>query len=590
MSRRQRIRSSVACAATLLGVIAVLAAAAAGASALTLSPLNGMRDASPSTQISFLGVPAGEIADVSVVGSRSGAHSGRLRSYASATGASFLPTHAFSEGERVSVSALVGRKGHGTRVGTAFTVAQLVHPAVKSPGSPPPAKAGANQSFVSAPQLQPPSVKVTRASPATASGDIFLTADSGRGQAGAMIIDGSGRLVWFQPAPKGEQVTNLQVERYENRPVLVYWQGLVEFGVGFGTDEMYGSDYRRIGAIGAGNGYLADLHELQITPQGSAFLTAYSLVRADLSSVGGPRDGQLQDSIVQEVDVKTGLVMFEWHAYGHVLLQDSYLKVTSSVPWDFFHVNSISLDPSGDGNFLISSRNTWAAYEIDHHAGAILWRIGGKHPSLRMGSGTGTAWQHDARWQPDHTLTIFDNGAVPKAHSQSRAIHERIDFAHRKVTLLSRYLHSPSLLSGSQGDDQVLPNGDSFVGWGELPYFSEFSPSGQLLFDAHLPRPAQIYRAFRFPWNGTPTTPPSIAVKAASSTAVTVYASWNGATNVASWRVLGGASPATLTPLVTVPVSGFETAIAVSTGAPDFVVQALGAAGELLGTSHVTQR
>src|SRR4029077_9135619 len=213
-------------------------------------------------------------------------------------------------------------------------------------------------------------------------------------------------------------------EQYRGEPVLVFWEGHVDLGAGFGTNEIYSSDYKPIASVTAGNGYYADLHDFQITPPGSAYLTAYSLVRANLSAAGGSRKGALQDAIVQQVDIETGLVMFEWHAYGHVALNDSYASLPSSAerPWDFFHLNSISPDPWGDGDFILSSRNTWAAYEIDHHDGAVLWRIGGKVPTFKMGAGTGTAWQHDVRWQPDHTLTIFDNGAVPKAHSQSRAI------------------------------------------------------------------------------------------------------------------------------------------------------------------------
>jgi hypothetical protein len=578
---------------TLATTVAVLAlgAAAGGAQAVTLSPLNGTPDASPDTQISFLGVPAGQIADVSVDGSRSGSHSGKLRSYASATGASFLPSRGFTQGERVTVSAVVGPRGHAARVGTSFTIARLVSYPLPPGRTPPPAKAGANQSFVSQPKLQPPTVRVTAISPAAAPGDIFLTANAGRGQNGTMIIDGSGRLIWFQPAPAGNAVTNLQVSSYEGKPVLTYWQGHIDLGVGFGSDVILGSDYRPVASVHAGNGYYADLHELQLAPQGSAYLTAYTLVRADLSSVGGSKDGALQDAVVQQVDVRTGLVMFEWHAYGHVALADSYAKSPSDPnrPWDFFHLNSIEPDPWGDGNFLLSSRNTWTAYEVNHSSGSILWRIGGRKSTFRMGAGTGTAYQHDARWQPDHTITIFDNGATPKAHSESRAIHESIDFKHRTVKLLGRYVRTPPLLSGSQGDDQVLADGDSFVGWGETPYFTEFNAAGQIVFDAHLPAPAQVYRAFRFPWNATPATPPSIALKAAGA-ATTVYASWNGATNVASWSVLGGASPAALTTLATVPTAGFETAITVQSAAPVFAVQALGPAGETLGTSHAIAR
>jgi hypothetical protein len=338
--------------------------------------------------------------------------------------------------------------------------------------------------------------------------------------------------------------------------------------------------------VSAGNGYSADLHEFQITPQGSAFLTAYTLVDANLSSLGGSAHGTLQDAILQEIDVPTGLVMFEWHAYGHVALSDSYTSPSpSGAPWDFFHLNSVSLDPWGDGNFIISSRNTWAAYEINHLSGAVEWRIGGRRPSFKMGAGTGFAWQHDVRWQPDDTLTLFDDGAVPKEHSQSRAIRERINWAKRSVELVGRDVRDPGILTGSQGNDQVLGDGDSFVGWGEEPFFTEFSPTGQIVYEAHFPSPGQSYRAYRFTWNATPAAPPAVAVKPGEANAATVYASWNGATGVSSWTVLGGASPTSLSPLATVAASGFETAIPVGGADAYFAVQALGAGGRVLGTS-----
>jgi len=395
--------------------------------------------------------------------------------------------------------------------------------------------------------------------------------------------------VWFQPAPKGNAAMDLKLEHYQGQPVLVWWEGFIpSLGVGFGTDEVYDSDYRPIAQIRAGNGYWADLHDVRITPQGSAFITAYSLVHADLSSAGGSHDGVLLDAILQQIDVKTGLVMFEWHAYHHVALSDSYSPPPSSPsqPFDYFHINSISLDPWGDGNFLISSRNTWAGYEIDHLTGAVMWRLGGKHPSFKMGAGTGTAWQHNIRWQPDHTLTIFDDGAAPKEHSQSRVIRERIEWAHRTVDLTGRYVHTPAILTGSQGNVQVLPDGDSFVGWGEQPYFTEFSPTGQMLFDAHISAPGSTYRAYRFPWSATPATPPAIAVKSTGPGSAMVYASWNGATDVTQWRVLAGQSPTSLTPLATATDTGFETTIAVQSTAGDFAVQALDPAGHVLGSSQ----
>jgi len=404
-----------------------------------------------------------------------------------------------------------------------------------------------------------------------------------------MIVDGSGQLVWFAPAARGTVAEDLQVEEYEHRPALVWWQGRIVDGVGFGTNQIYNSSYQPVAQIAAGNGYQADLHAVQLTPSGSAYITAYTLVSADLSSVGGSREGILQDSIVQQVDVKTGLVMFEWHAYGHVALEDSYYPLpTGHWPWDFFHLNAISLDPH-DGNFVISARNTWAAYEISHHTGSVRWSLGGRHSSFHMGAGTGTAWQHDVRWQPDGTLTFFDNGAVPKVHSQSRVLRERIDFTHDTVTLVGRSVHTPSISSGSQGNDEVMPNGDSFVGWGEEPYFTEFSASGKILFDAHLTAPTQSYRAFRFPWSATPATPPSISVKPGASGALTVYASWNGATQVSSWTVLAGASAGELQPATSAPRTGFETAIPLQSSASWFAVQALDTNGQPLGVSAPVQ-
>jgi hypothetical protein len=582
---RRRARA-LGWACLLLVAIVTAAASSAEARTLAISPLNGTPDASPHTQISFLGVPANEITHVSVVGSSTGGHSGTLRSYVSSAGASFLPKSGFAQGERVTVSAVVGPRGRTRRVGTSFTVAHLYGYRAPATGRPAPARAGTVQSFVSEPSLHPPKIAITASSPAASAGDIFITPTHGLGQSGPMILDGRGRLIWNLVVPPSEVAADLQLESYRGQPVLVWWQGRIPttLGVGFGRDEIYSTAYTPVATISGGNGYEADLHDVQITPQGSAFITAYTLIDTDLSSVGGSHNGALQDSVLQEIDIPTGLVMFEWHAYGHVDLHDSYTTPPSSgLPWDFFHINSISADSWGDGNFIVSSRNTWAAYEVDHVSGTVMWHLGGRRSSFKMGRGTGTAYQHDVRWQPDHTLTIFDNGAVPKAHSQSRIIRERIDWKHRSVSLISRAVRVPALLTGSQGNNQVLANGNSFVGWGEAPDFTEFSTTGQILFDGHFPSPGQSYRAYRFPWSATPAAPPKAAAVTKGAVS-TVYASWNGATGVTSWRVLGGPTPAALSTLAAAPVGGFETAIAVPASA-NFAVQAVGAGGEVLGTS-----
>jgi hypothetical protein len=559
------------------------------AGAVTISPLPGSRDANPQTQISFLGVPAGAISAISVVGSRTGAHSGRLLAYSQGDGASFVPSQPFAEGERVSVQATVRAGGSTRPLLDVFAVAQQDQIS-STPRRAKPGSATEVESFHSRPDLTPPAVTVTAQSPAVAPGDVFVAPYGATGESGPMILEPGGGLLWFKPLPANTEATNLEVQEYEGKPVLTWWQGNISIhGFGLGEDVIADDTYTDIAHVRAGNGLQADLHEFQLTPQGTALVTAYDPILCNLSSVGGPAYAGLTDSVFQEIDVKTGLVMYEWTSADHVALQESYEpanRSTTVYPYDFFHLNSISLDH--DGSLLISSRNTWTVYKLSPQSGQIVWRLGGKHSSFKMGPATGTAWQHDPRELPNGTISIFDNGASPKAHDQSRAIVLGLSPSGGPVTLLTRLTHSPLLVAESQGSMQALANGDWFVGWGQEPFFSEFGPEGQLLFDAHFPEHDESYRAYRFSWNGTPAHPPAYAfVPATATAAATVYASWNGATEVASWKLLAGASASSLATIAQVPRGGFETAIPVPAGTigPYVAVQALGAAGQLLGTS-----
>jgi hypothetical protein len=556
--------------------------------AVTVSPLAGSRDALPQTQISFLGAPAGELRAVSVVGSRSGTHSGRLVAYSERNGASFLPSRPFAEGERVDVRAQLHSGGTVRTLVDRFAIAhedQITStPEAIYPGTP-----AEVQGFHSRPDLQPPVISVTAQSPSVAAGDEFTAPYGGPGQAGPMILDPAGALVWFKPLPMYTSAADLQVQEYEGKRVLTWWQGDISVhGFGLGIDEIADSSYTDIAQVKAGNGLQADLHEFQLTPQGAALVTAYDPILCDTSSVGGPANGAVTDSVFQEIDVRTGLVMYEWTSLDHVGLGESYesaAHATTGSPFDFFHLNSINLDR--DGSLMVSGRNTWTVYRIDPRSGQIAWRLGGRHSSFKMGAGTGTAWQHDARELPGGSISLFDNGASPTVHRQSRAAVLSLNQTGRTATLALQMTHTPPLLAESQGNLQALGNGDWFVGWGQEPFLSEFGPEGQLLFDAHLPPHEQSYRDFRFAWTGAPAHPPTFAFQPAGAGAGTVYASWNGATEVASWRVLAGPSPSSLQAVAQAPRSGFETALALPPGAvgPYLTVQALDAAGQILGTS-----
>ena len=332
----------------------------------------------------------------------------------------------------------------------------------------------------------------------------------------------------------------------------------------------------------------------------------YDAIDCNLSAVGGPRDGAVADTLLQEIDLKTGLVMYEWHSLDHVPLASSYASpapTSKAEPFDYFHINSIDVEQ--DGDLLVDSRNTWAAYDVDEKTGQVRWELGGKHSSFKLGPGATPAWQHDAIQQPDGAITFFDNGATPVVHTQSRAIELTLDTANMTATLVRSYEHENPLVAGSQGNVQALSGGDWIVGWGQAGYLSEVTPAGQVLFNAHLPPDWESYRTFAFPWTGRPAEPPALAVasepastagtaggkagaKAAATPGTVVYASWNGATEVASWRVLAGASPSSLTPVATAPKSGFETAIATPASVTGgyVAVQALNGAGAVLGSSR----
>jgi hypothetical protein len=447
-----------------------------------------------------------------------------------------------------------------------------------------------SRTYHSRPDLRPPLVRILTAAHQTAPGYVFLAPKMVVAQAGPMIMDNQGEVVWFKPL-NTRGVTDFRVQHYRGRPVLTWWRGHVSnAGVGDGWYVIYDTSYRPVAEVRPGNGLVGDVHEFLIAKNDTALFTVYHRRPVDLSSVGGPKEGSIWDGIVQEVDIATGRVLFEWHSYPQVAVAESYAPPpkakagAKSAPYDYFHVNSVDVEPSG--NLLVSARNTHTVYEIDHKTKKVVWRLGGKKSDFRMGPGTRFAWQHDARRHADGTITLFDNGAAPPVEKFSRVLVLRADATTKKATLLRSYHHPKRLLAPFEGNAQLLPNSDIFVGWGAQPYVSEFSRSGALLFDVYFGqgkppgKDADTYRAYRFPWHGQPRDRPVVVV--AGDTA---YPSWNGATEVVRWQVLAGRAAGRLEPVQTVAKNGFETPIRLTKSAAFYAVRALGRNGRLLGTS-----
>ena len=466
-----------------------------------------------------------------------------------------------------------------------FTVAS---PAGAFRGSPiPNAKRvpGDVQRFHSRPDLVPAAAVIDKRSPSAAPGDIFLSPQQGPVQTGPMILGPDGKLVWFKPLPAGILASDVRVQSLGGRPVLTWWQGVISVGVGVGTDVIDDASYRQIGVVRAANGLSADLHEFRITPQGTALIIAYYPVWWTPTSGKVRRRQKVLDAVVQEIDIPTGLVEFQWDSLDHVALADSEVAVpTDGSAFDYFHANSV--EPDRDGNLIISGRNTWTAYKVDRASGRVIWRLGGKHSSFRMGPGASFAFQHDVRVRSnnDMFITMFDNGAGPPAiHPNSGGLKLFLDFKTRTARRVAVLSHSPRLLANYEGDYQQLTGGENFLGWGQQGYFTEFDPHGRIVFDGHFVGADANYRVYRFPWTGLPATAPDIGYTGGPRP--TLYASWNGATQVAAWRVLSGSSPAALSPSGLARRTGFETAIGIRQG-PYGAVEALNAAGKVLGTSR----
>ncbi len=565
-------------------------AARAGGS-VTVTPAPNSMDASSRSQVSMLGVPPSELSDVSVVGSRSGRHAGHLAAYSQGDGASFLPDSPFAQGELVSVRAVLQRGHSSTPFAWHFTVAYLdsVSRSLETP--PPPAprpKRSEFQRFISAPELRPPTVTVTTDTGMQGTGDLLLAPYAGTGQYGPMILDRDGRLIWFKPLPPGARAADVRLQQYEGAPVITWWQDpLVAAGRSDAGLVIDSTAYRTIMIARAGNGYQPDLHAFEITPAGTALFTVYDAIRCDLTAEHGPAEGAIADTLFQEIDLRTGLVRYEWHSLDHLSLSDSYQPVgsggTARSPWDDFHINAVSEHGS---HFLVDSRNNWAAYWVDARTGQVAWILGGKRSTFTMGPGASPAFQHDVRLDPGGTISFFDNGGTPKVHSQSRGLVVSLDEADHTASLVRSFPHpARPLLAASQGNFQPQGDGEWVAGWGQEPFFSELAPNGASLFDAHLPHGYQSYTVLEFPFSGQPGQPPSIAVRSGPGGGLRVYVSWNGATAVAHWRLLGGARVGALSPLGVANRAGFETHIGLSSRPRFLAAQALGEQGQVLGTS-----
>ncbi len=464
--------------------------------------------------------------------------------------------------------------------------------------------AGPAHSFVTRPGFRPPVMTATGADNApvgeavegqVAPGALFLgPSASGQVQAGPLLVDQQAEPIWFRPVPRALWATDVRRQYYRGQPVVTWWEGRMEvIGFGQGDGLIFDQNYRQVARVRAGNGRYMDIHEFLLTPEGTALFTCFpQRVPTDLSPIGGDRDGSVLEGVIQEVDIATGRVLFEWRSLDHIAISDSYFPPKTWFGYDYLHVNSIDIAP--DGHLLLSARHTWALYKIHRRTGEVLWRLGGKSSDFQMDSDSQFYWQHDARNLSNGSISVFDDGDAwfadgtgkRRSESQYRGVVLEVDEGGRLVHLGRSYRHPKPLLANAMGNFQTLPDGHALLGWGSAPVASEFLPDGTLISDVQLGSKHDSYRAYRYPWTGQPRESPAVAVRRDQRRGTNVlYVSWNGATEVSHWVVTAGAHPSALKPIGVANRHGFETAIDLPRGDGYAAATAIDGAGRKLARS-----
>jgi hypothetical protein len=597
-----RFSAIVAAALFMFAALAGQAGAAPKAKGkpVAVYPVAKTQYISDRSSISFRGINPKKVKinRIRVVGKKTGRHAGRKLVHSDRKGFSWVPKKRFKRGEKVRVTTnlrIVGAKRGDWNYRVARLTAKDDKPV--DPVVPP-----ATDGLRSRPDLRPTELNVETNLPEKTPGAIFYAAK----QNGLAIADEQGRTTWFRDFnydATGITLYNFRVQEYRDRPVLTYWKGASSL-LGYsqiGTFEILNRRYERIASVTPGNGYKADIHEFQLTDRDTALVLSYVGVRKDLRKAGGVKKGKILDNVVQEIDIKTGAVLFEWHSLGNVPFTTGVGQVPkdSKSSFDYFHANSIQVDGN---SYLVSGRRHSSIYRIDARTGKIRWTLAGSSlpgnakGSFVMGPGTEFGYQHDAQRLPNGDISLFDNALgrfEPEVRNQSSALVLRlgVENGKRTATLVKRYEHPDAVVAQSQGNALPLSNGGFFVGWGQVNRMTEFNAEGDVVFDAtHTGDQSESfgvissYRAFKGAWNGVPSGKPAIASQAAGAGA-TVWASWNGSQAVRQWRVLTGPDANGLAPATTVPWTGLETEIDVPAAGATLQVQALNGAGEVIGES-----
>ncbi len=542
---------------------------------------------------------AADIKDLTfgVRGWKSGAHSGKTILADDHKTVIFRPDHPFTAGEKVYVSISTVELNHQRypRISYSFTGATNQQPG--TPGSsqladppvPPKPPRSAFPDFLTVPQ-DIPHFELSAGTADQSEGYLFLApfywTESTVGSY-LLIMDRQGKLVYYQSVADALDAWDFKVQP---NGLLSYYDQKNS------TIYLMDSRYKVVDSYQAGDGYSADLHDFQLLPNGNALLLVYDAETINMGRfvLGGQRAAEVTGLVIQEMDPSKN-VIFEWRSWDHFPLRDSIARLTDK-KIDLIHANSLELTP--DGNLLLSSRNLNEVTKIDLQTGQIIWRLGGKENMFKFVGGEPFAYQHDVRQLPNGNITVFDNHGTPDGGvAPSRGVEYELDEVARTATQVWEYRADSHIFATYMGNTQRLSNGNTLLSWG-APYtksgyeyrtVTEVAPNNHILFDMTLDQPYVSYRVFLSPWQGHPDTLPALAFKRDGNTLILGY-SWNGATEVAAYRLYSGANPNSLMMIDARVKTDFEMQSRLSNLPADqcyFQVAAMDAKGVQLARSKV---
>ncbi|KAF2814562.1 uncharacterized protein BDZ99DRAFT_434264 [Mytilinidion resinicola] len=490
--------------------------------------------------------------------------------------------------------------------------------------------ATANWKYKSRPDLSPPTLNIT--TPATfaiSPGYIFVAPYSFPGwdpplphgplQPGPYIFTSSGELVWSGFGYISGYVANFQAANWKGEEVLFAFEGSLngEKGHGHGHATILNGSYESIKQVRGAGSKVLDVHEFQVLDERTAVVEIYRPTPFELKKFGaGPRSQWIVDAVFQDIEIETGRLLFEWSSLDHVPPEESVYSIASlafgtgynsSDALDYFHINSVDRD--ADHNYLVSGRHTSTIYKINGTSGAIIWRLGGRHSNFTLAPGVAFSFQHHARFishskEGDiEIISLFDNSGPELNGKRGEYANESsgkllsLNTTSWTAALIQDFPAPHGVFAVSQGNTQILPNGNAFVSWGSAGAITEYSPDGTVIFHAYLESGdlwangnVQNYRGFRFNWTGVPHEDPAVvALRHGESTVV--YVSWNGDTETDVWAFYGVDAKGREIIVGEKKREGFETSFYVWSGKKwsGFFAEAVGKDGKVKRRSTIVR-